>query len=139
MYHVKGQWNVFSFSSTAKRTNNTNNATYYAQPGKKRRECSKCNCYIISPRVTIKAIIINSLLRNCTCALAAAGDIGLFCGTIRNVGLFCGYVRFFCGNVVLVCECVGDVDTYFYFHKVVVLVCSPRRGCVLLQRLRQLR
>ena len=48
----------FHFSSPAKRTNNANNATHYVKLGKKRRESSKRNYYIISPEVIIKAIII---------------------------------------------------------------------------------
>ena len=54
--------NVFSFSSPAKRTNNANNASHYVKLGKKRRESSKHNYYIISPRVIIKAIIIIGIL-----------------------------------------------------------------------------
>jgi len=50
--------NVFQFSIICKRTNNANNATYYGKLGEKRRESSKRNYYIISPRVMIKAIII---------------------------------------------------------------------------------
>jgi len=50
--------NVFQFFIIYKRTNNANNATHYVKLGKKRRESSKRNCYIISPRVIIKAIII---------------------------------------------------------------------------------
>jgi len=50
--------NVFQFFITCKRTNNANNATHYVKLGKKRRESSKRNYYIISPRVIIKAIII---------------------------------------------------------------------------------
>jgi len=56
----------FSFSSPAKRTNNTkrtnnaNNATHYVRIGKETRESSKRNYHIISPgpRVMIAAIII---------------------------------------------------------------------------------
>ena len=44
---------------TCIRTNNANNATHYVKLGKKRRESSTGNYYIISTRVTIKAIIIN--------------------------------------------------------------------------------
>ena len=52
--------NVFQFFiiCTGKRTNDANNATHYVKLGKKRRESSKRNYYIISPRVIIKAIII---------------------------------------------------------------------------------
>ena len=50
--------NVFQFFIICKRTNNANNATHYVNLGKKRRESSKRNYYIISPRVIIKAIII---------------------------------------------------------------------------------
>jgi len=50
--------NVFQFIIICKRTNNANNATHYVKLGKKRRESSKRNYYIISPRVIIKAIII---------------------------------------------------------------------------------
>jgi len=39
-------------------TNNANNAAHYVKLGKKRRENSKRNYYISSPRVMIKAIII---------------------------------------------------------------------------------
>jgi len=50
----------FSFSSSAKgQTTLANNATHYLKLGKKRRESSKRNYYIISPGVIIKAIIIN--------------------------------------------------------------------------------
>ena len=55
--------NVFQFSIICKRTNNANNATYYVKLGKKRRESSKRNYYIISPRVIIKAIISNIISR----------------------------------------------------------------------------
>jgi len=54
--------NVFQFFIICKRTNNANNATHYVKLGKKRRESSKRNYYIISPRVIIKAIII---MRRC--------------------------------------------------------------------------
>ena len=50
--------NVFQFVIICKRTNNANNATHYVKLGKKRRESSKRNYYINSPRVIIKAIII---------------------------------------------------------------------------------
>ena len=50
--------NVFQFFIICKRTNNANNATHYMKLGKKRRERSKRNYYIISPRVIIKAVII---------------------------------------------------------------------------------
>ena len=50
--------NVFKFFITYKRTNNANNAIRYVKLGKKRRESSKRNYYIISPRVIIKTIII---------------------------------------------------------------------------------
>ena len=50
--------NVFQFFIICKRTNNANNATHYVKLGKKTRESSKRNYYIISPRVIIKAIII---------------------------------------------------------------------------------
>jgi len=52
------QYECFQFFITHHRTNNSNNATHYAKLGKKRRECSKRKYYIISPRVSIKAIII---------------------------------------------------------------------------------
>jgi len=45
----------FQFSIACKKANNTNNATHYVKVGKKRRESSKRNYYIISPRVIIKA------------------------------------------------------------------------------------
>ena len=50
--------NVFQFFIICKRTNNANNATHYVKLGKKRRESSKRNYYMLSPRVIIKAIII---------------------------------------------------------------------------------
>jgi hypothetical protein len=53
--------NVFQLFITCKRTNNANNVTHYVKICKKRRESSKRNYYIISPRVIIKAIIIISL------------------------------------------------------------------------------
>jgi len=42
-----------------KRTNNTNHATRHVKLGKKTRESSKRNYYIISPRVIIKTIVIS--------------------------------------------------------------------------------
>jgi len=50
--------NVFQFFIICKRTNNANNATHKVKLGKKRPESFRRNYYIISPRVTIKAIII---------------------------------------------------------------------------------
>jgi len=50
--------NVFQFFIICKRTNNANNATHYVKIGKKRREGSKRNYYIISPSVIKKAVII---------------------------------------------------------------------------------
>ena len=55
--------NVFQFFIICKRTNNANNATHYVKLGKKRRESSKRNYYIISPGVIIKAIIIINKLK----------------------------------------------------------------------------
>ena len=55
--------NVFQFFIIYKRTNNANNATHYVKLGQKRRESSKRNYYIISPRMIIKAIIIIQLSR----------------------------------------------------------------------------
>ena len=54
---------VFQFFIACKRTNNANNATHYVKLGKKRRESSssKCNYYIFSRRMIIKAIIIISV------------------------------------------------------------------------------
>jgi len=52
------QHEYFQFFITCKRTNNPNNATHHVKLGKKRRESSKRNYYIISPRVIIEAIII---------------------------------------------------------------------------------
>ena len=49
---------VFQFSITCKRTNNTNYTTHYVKLVKKRRESSKRNYYMISSRVIINAIII---------------------------------------------------------------------------------
>ena len=46
--------NIFQFVIICKRTNNANNATQYVKLGKKRRESSKRNYHIISPRVLIK-------------------------------------------------------------------------------------
>ena len=68
--------NVFQFFIICKRTNNANNATHYVKLGKKRRETSKRNYYIISPRVIIKAIIIicTRVTRQCT----RGGQRGLF-------------------------------------------------------------
>jgi len=48
----------FQFFITCKRTDIANNATHYLKLGKKRRESSKCNYYIISSRLKIKAIIM---------------------------------------------------------------------------------
>jgi len=54
--------NVFQFFIICKRTDNANNATHYVKLGKKRRESSKRNYYIISPGVIIKAIIIKQII-----------------------------------------------------------------------------
>ena len=56
--NARSTWMFFSFFITCKRTNNAKNATYYVKLGEKRRESFKRNYYIISPRVIIKAIII---------------------------------------------------------------------------------
>ena len=58
--NARSTWMFFQFCIICKRTNNANNATHYVKLGKKRRESSKRNYDIISPRVTIKAIIINN-------------------------------------------------------------------------------
>jgi len=50
--------NVFQFLITCKRTNNANNATHYVKLGKTKRESSKRNYYILSPKGIMKAIII---------------------------------------------------------------------------------
>ena len=50
--------NVFQFFMICKRTNKAINATHHVKLGKKRRESSKRNYYIVSPRVIVKAIII---------------------------------------------------------------------------------
>ena len=50
--------NVFQFFIICKRTNNANNDTHYVKLDKKRRESSKRNYYVISPRVIIRATII---------------------------------------------------------------------------------
>jgi len=52
------QHECFQFFISCKRTNNANSATHYMKLGKKRRESSKRNYHIISPRVIIQAIII---------------------------------------------------------------------------------
>jgi len=48
----------FQFFITCKRINNAINDIHYVKLGKKGRESSKRNYYIISPRVITKAIII---------------------------------------------------------------------------------
>jgi len=55
LYHMCRR---IQYSLASKRTINANNATHYVKLGKKRRESSKRNYYIISPRVIIKAIVI---------------------------------------------------------------------------------
>jgi len=52
---------VSQFATTCKKTKNTNNATHYVKPGKKRRENFKRNYYSISPKVIIIAMIIMGL------------------------------------------------------------------------------
>ena len=59
----------FQFLITCKRTNNANNAIHYVKLGKKRRENSERNYYIISRRAIVKAII-----NHC---------IGLYCMTAQ--------------------------------------------------------
>ena len=56
---------VFHFFITCKRTNNANKVTHYVKLGKKGRESSKRDYYIISPRVIINAIIIIGECREC--------------------------------------------------------------------------
>ena len=70
--------NVFQFFIICTRTNNANNATHYVKLGKKRRESSKRNYYIISPRVIIKAIII----------ISALSTHGYLSGTVPFAGTF---------------------------------------------------
>jgi len=48
----------FQLFITCKVTNNADNATHYVKLGLKSQESSKLNYYILSPRVTLKAIII---------------------------------------------------------------------------------
>jgi len=50
--------NIFQFFITCKRTNNTNNANHDMKLGNKRQESSKHSYYIVSPRVTIRSIIV---------------------------------------------------------------------------------
>ena len=50
--------NIFQFFTFKRKTNHANNATHCVKLGKKKRESSERNYYIISPRVIIKAIII---------------------------------------------------------------------------------
>ena len=69
--------NVFQFFIICKRTNNANNATHYVKLGKKRRESSKHNYYIISPRVIIKAIIIITEDQVFTNATPSAPKLGV--------------------------------------------------------------
>jgi len=45
---------------TCKRINKGNNANHYVKLGKKKQESSERNYHIISQRVTVNAIIINS-------------------------------------------------------------------------------
>jgi len=56
-----GRHECSQFSSLATRTTNANTVIHYVKLGKKRRESSKWNCYIISQRVIIKAIIIRNI------------------------------------------------------------------------------
>jgi len=57
-----------------------NNATHYVQLGKKRRENSTRNCYIISPRVVIKAMIfmyteVLFLIKDYECSVVQCGAV----------------------------------------------------------------
>jgi len=69
--------NVFQFFITCKRTNNANNATHYAKLGKKRRESSERNYYIISPRLIIKAIIINTRIIRSSALVQASFSLSM--------------------------------------------------------------
>ena len=85
--------NVSQFSITCKWTKKT---THYVTLGKKRRESSKRNDYIISPRVIIKAIIItctNTRIHSHTYTYAGyPKDTGVACITLANPeNLLCYY------------------------------------------------
>jgi len=56
----------FSVFHHLQKNKNANNATHYVKLGKKRREGSKPDYYIISPRVIIQAIIIQDLVNRLT-------------------------------------------------------------------------
>jgi len=74
--------NVFQFFIICKRTKNANNATHYVKLGKKRRESSKRNYYIMSPGVIIKAIIIMSV--SCTFPAKRLKNRGIY--VCKDVG-----------------------------------------------------
>ena len=71
--------NVCQFFIICKRTNNANNATHYVKLGKKRRESSKRDYYITSPRVIIKASIILNTLQRTT----------IHCNTLQHTAAHC--------------------------------------------------
>ena len=75
----------FQFFITCKRTNNANNTTHYVKLGKKRRESSKHNYYIITPRVITKAIIIMTQLQK----NSEAHKISVY--RAHTVGLLCNF------------------------------------------------
>jgi len=63
----------------ANKQHNANNAIHYVKLGKKRRESSKRNYYIVSPRVIIKAIIVNSII---IAAQSSCSDVGIRAGQL---------------------------------------------------------
>jgi len=64
--------NVFSFSSPTKKTNNENNVTHHVKLGKKTRESSKRNYYIVSPgpRVMLRQMREDALCKGACCIFA---------------------------------------------------------------------
>jgi len=68
LHHLPGLISILSDLEVLKRICGSalsNNATLYEKLGKKRRESSKHNDYITSPRVTIKAIITINVAYTC--------------------------------------------------------------------------
>ena len=92
------------FLITCKRTNN---ATHYVKLGKKRRESSKRNYYIISARVIIRAIIIitNHCQVFCPCSCSIALLLSLV-SCSRTLLLSCCLALFLSSSLALLaCLC----------------------------------
>ena len=111
--------NVFQFFIICKRTNNANNATHYVKLGKKRRESSKHNYYIISPGVIVKAIFI------ICCSARNTAHVGDLYPASSNSS-----VRFVSFRIVVISACSWPSQHCCFFRKFhpTLVIVQPRPG-----------